>query len=569
MSSSRVLAVDSGASHVACGVFTFAQKTGRLALDQFALESFNPDAALESQWSEFVSQSLMSAAKLASLSGPAVFALPGHQTLTKFVKTPEVDKTKRDKVIQFEAQQNIPYPLEEVVWDHLTVNDDGLDLEVMLAAVKLDVTEAFCRSVKEAGLSARSICPSALALFRAFKYNYPEVAEGVVVVNIGARSTNLLFIHGARFFVRTIALAGNSVTQTIADEIKQDFSHAESLKVQVLSGRSELPEASPSRATVLNASHSFAARLHLEITRSTVNYRRQSGAEQPACVYVTGGGSLVPDIVSILAEKLKIRVERFDALRNVDVSASAEGAREHFAVLADLVGLATRLADKHEPEFTLLPPSITQALAFRKQQPFYVGAAALVAVALALPVWQFHQRGEVASAQSKILEARMQPLRALKAANLANLEKIEMTKKEVAALQSLVESKSNWINFLTDLQERLVKVEDVWLQKLQVLRPAAAGSAASTEAVSEPAVNGGAAQSTGPVLRLNVSGRLLDKNNPVSKVSQDSYNRVKLLLASFTGSQFIASVEKENFDPSQPGILSFDFILVVNPDKPL
>ncbi len=569
MSSSRVLAVDSGASHVACGVFTFAQKTGRLALDQFALESFNPDAALESQWSEFVSQSLMSAAKLASLSGPAVFALPGHLTLTKFVKTPEVDKTKSDKVIQFEAQQNIPYPLEEVVWDHLTVNDDGLDLEVMLAAVKLDVTEAFCRSVKEAGLSARSICPSALALFRAFKYNYPEVAEGVVVVNIGARSTNLLFIHGARFFVRTIALAGNSVTQTIADEIKQDFSHAESLKVQVLSGRSELPEASPSRATVLNASHSFAARLHLEITRSTVNYRRQSGAEQPACVYVTGGGSLVPDIVSILAEKLKIRVERFDALRNVDVSASAEGAREHFAVLADLVGLATRLADKHEPEFTLLPPSITQALAFRKQQPFYVGAAALVAVALALPVWQFHQRGEVASAQSKILEARMQPLRALKAANLANLEKIEMTKKEVAALQSLVESKSNWINFLTDLQERLVKVEDVWLQKLQVLRPAAAGSAASTEAVSEPAVNGGAAQSTGPVLRLNVSGRLLDKNNPVSKVSQDSYNRVKLLLASFTGSQFIASVEKENFDPSQPGILSFDFILVVNPDKPL
>ena len=564
MSSPRVLAVDSGAGHVACGVFTFAKKTGRLALDQFALESFNPDAALEAQWSDFVSQSLVLEAKRASLSGPAVFAMPGHQTLTKFVKTPAVDKAKREKVIQFEAQQNIPYPLNEVVWDHLTVSDDGLDLEVMLAAVKLDVAEDLCRSVKEAGVSVRSICPSALALYRAFKYNYPEVTEGVVVVNIGARSTNLLFINGTRFFVRTIALAGNSVTQTIADEIKQDFTHAESLKVQVLSGRSELPEASPSRGTVLNASHSFAARLHLEITRSTVNYRRQSGAEQPACVYVTGGGSLVPDIVSILADKLKIRVERFDALRNVDVDPSAEGARAYSAVLADLVGLATRLANKREPSFTLLPPSITKAIAFRKQQPFYVGAAALVAVALALPVWHFNQRTELAVAQSKIVEARMQPLRALKAVDIANLEKIEATKKEVAAIQSLVESKSNWINFLTDLQERLVKVEDVWLQKLQVLRPAT-GAAASSEAVSEALANG----ATVPVLRLNVSGRLLDKNNPVSRVSQDSYNRVKSLLASFAGSQFIASVEKENFDPNQPGILSFDFILVVNPKKPL
>ena len=115
------------------------------------------------------------------------------------------------------------------------------------------------------------------------------------------------------------------------------------------------------------------------------------------------------------------------------------------------------------------------------------------------------------------------------------------------------------------MQERLVKVEDVWLQKLEVLRSSAAGATASPDIVST-APDGASPAS---VLRLNVSGRLLDKNNPVSKVSQDSYERVKLLLSSFAGSQFISSVEKENFDPKQPGILSFDFILVVNPKKPL
>lgn len=572
MSSSRVLAVDSGAGHVACGVFT-SSKAGRLVLEQFDLESFNPDAAIEAQWTELVSQSLSAVTKRSSLSGSVVLCVPGHQTLTKFVKTLAVEKSKREKVIQFEAQQNIPYPLSEVVWDHLAVGNDGLDLEVMLAAVKLDVMEGLCAAVDEAGVSLKSVSPSALALYRSFKYNYPEVSDGVLVVNIGARSTNLLFIDKKRFFVRTIAQAGNSVTQAIADEIKQDFVHAESLKVQVLSGQSDLPESSPGRATVLNAAHSFVARLHLEITRSTVNYRRQSGAEQPACVYVTGGGSLIPELIPSLTEKLKIHVERFDPLRNVDVASGAEGARVHAAVLADLVGLATRLADKNEATFTLLPPALLQGIVFSKQQPFYVGAAALVAAALVLPIWSLNQRVEVANLQIKAINAQMQPLLALKDVNTANLEKIEMTKKEVLAIQSLFESKSNWINFLTDLQERLVKVEDVWLEKLQVLRPSAADAttvaSASAGAFGGAPVGQDAAPVAAPVLRLNVSGRLLDKNNPVSKVSQDSYNRVKSLLASFADDKFIASVEKENFNPNQPGILGFDFILVVDPKKPL
>jgi type IV pilus assembly protein PilM len=72
-----------------------------------------------------------------------------------------------------------------------------------------------------------------------------------------------------------------------------------------------------------------------------------------------------------------------------------------------------------------------------------------------------------------------------------------------------------------------------------------------------------------PVLRLQLSGRLLDTANPLSRVSGESFERVKSLLKSFGESQFISSVEKEKFNPTQPGILSFDFILVVDPKKPL
>jgi type IV pilus assembly protein PilM len=222
----------------------------------------------------------------------------------------------------------------------------------------------------------------------------------------------------------------------------------------------------------------------------------------------------------------------------------------------------------------LLPPAITQALAFRKQQPFYIGAAAILVAAIALPIVHFQLKATAAEEQARVLESTLQPLRALKAADTENLRRIEEIKQEITAIQSLVESKSNWINFFTDLQERLVKVEDVWLEKVQVLRPAPGdsrtaaasaggffGGAAPADSVEEPVVK--------PVLRLNLSGRLLDKNNPTSRVSQDSFERVKSLIKSFADSQFIDSVEKENFNPNQPGILSFDFILVVDPKKPL
>ena len=563
MPSPRVLAVDSGAGHVACGVFN-TTKTGRLVLEQFAIESFNSDVALESHWPALVGQSLGTATKRAGLAGAAVLSVPGHLTLTKFVKTPAIDKTKRAQVIQFEAQQGIPYPLPEVVWDYHVVSDDGLDLEVMLAAVKLDVTESLCESVREVGLSAVAITPSTLALYRSFKYNYPDDTGAILLVNIGARSTNLLFIDGNKFFVRTIALAGNSVTQIIAEEVKQDFAQAENLKIQVLSGRSDLPESSPARAAVMNAAQSFIGRLHLEITRSTVNYRRQSGAEQPTVVYLTGGGSQLPTIETALAEKLKIRVEPFDALRNIEVSPAAVGARNSAAQLADLVGLAIACGNIEKP-FTLLPPSIANVLAFRKQQPYFLAAAVLVVSSMVLPLVHFNERVNATKEQTRLVEAKLQPLRGLKVAQDADLQRIDLIRKEITAIQSLVESKSNWINFFTDLQQRLVKVEDVWLENIQVLRP----SAEDVVATVDPSTPNASTAPAVPVLRLQLSGRLLDKNNPLSRVSEDSFERVKLLLKSFGESQFISSVEKEKFNPTQPGILSFDFILVVDPKKPL
>ncbi len=579
MRAPRVLAVDIGAGHVACGVFAVGA-SGRLVLQQFALEAHTSDPSHESRWAIEIAQSLGAISARRKLSGAAAIAVPGHLALTKFIKTPSVAKEKRVKIVSFEAAENIPYPLDEVVWDHMVVADDGFDLEVMLTAVKFDAMQALCASADSAGFPAERAVPSSLALYRAFRYNYPQAHESVIVVNIGARSTNLLFVEGERFYVRTLALAGNAVTQAIAEELRIDFPSAEVLKVQVLSGQSDLPPTSPSRAAVARATTSFITRLHLEITRSAVNHRRHSGGGAANTVFLTGGGSLIEELPAALAEKLRLPVERYAALKNVDLSADARasGAEGAAEMLADLVGLATHLVKPDEVDASLLPPALTAALAFRKRQPWLLAAAALVVLALVPPIVYFHGVNTAISERITQVNGQLMPLNAVSQRNTENLRQIEEASKQITALRGAYETKANWINFLADLQERLVKVEDVWLDKIQVVRPPAPEPVVVAEIPPQPDGATPAPDATnppvpeapkGPPLRLTLSGRLLDVTNPASKVSPESLLRVKQLLASFTGSQFIGAVENERFDNNQNGLLRFDFTLVINPKKTL
>ena len=564
MRSPRVLALDLGASHAALGQFGVSA-TGRLVLQRFTSEPQDSDPAHESRWMDHTAQALGAIAAREKLAGPCALVVPGHLALTKFVKTPALDPAKRAQSLAFEASQHIPYPLAEVVWDHVVIADDGFDLEVMLAAAKFDALQGLCAAADAAGFAPERATPSSLALRAAFRYSYPDAPASALVINIGARSTNLLFLDGERFYIRTFPLAGNTVTAAVAEELQIDFAAADALKISVLSGRSELNEASPARAAVQRAAAGFIGRLHLELNRSIINHRRQTGAPQPAAVYVTGGGSLIADLPATLAERLKLPFERYDVLRGVEVSADARaaGAESLAPMLADLVGLAVPLVQT-VASVTLLPPAITAALAFRKRQPLYLAAAVLAAAALLPPIFYFHARASRAAALVAQTEDHLRPLRSVEARNNQSLTQIEEAKKQIAGLEGLVATKANWLDFLGDTQARLAKVGDVWLERIQIVQPPPVDPAAAP-----PAEANAAAPAPAPALRLTLSGRLLDVANPVSNVSSESFDRVKKLIAGFTGSPFITAVENERFDNTQPGLLRFDFTLVVNARRPL
>src|SRR6266568_4124885 len=151
--------------------------------------------------------------------GTVNYAIATQSAFLRFVKLPLVDEEKIDRIIGFEAQQNVPFPIDEVVWDYQLVGG-GTDeqLQVVLVAIKSDLLEGINAAVEAAGLRPMVIGVANMALYNAFRYNYSDVTDSSLVVDIGARTTNLLFIEPGKVFSRSVPIGGSSVTAALAKE---------------------------------------------------------------------------------------------------------------------------------------------------------------------------------------------------------------------------------------------------------------------------------------------------------------------------------------------------------------
>ena len=533
--SSRAIALDCGASHTALGIFSC--KGNRLRLDEYAVEVFPATTGGDDHWLEQTCAALSALRAKVKTPGRAVLVLPSHLALTKLIKTPRVEAAKREKIIRFEAGQNIPYALADVVWDSVVAGEREAELEVLLTAAKLEAVEPLCAAVRAAGFEPRLILPSPLATLAGYRLVHAAQPEPSLVLNLGARSTTLLLAGGKRFVARPFSLGGNSVTQQIAGSQDCEASEAEAIKLSERGG-----------TLTADAMETLATRLAQEITRSVLHFRRQSAMANPARVHLTGGGARLSGLEEALEKKLKVPVTRLDVLGAIEIASGVTRSEvtEHALTLADLIGAAATQLLPGQAVLNLLPPKLRDHENQRRRQPWLIAAAVMAVAALVPPVLYYRSVTREAAHQTAAIERELAPLRERDTRNRGNLQQLAELKRQVAPLQAAYDRRASWLNLLADLQERLGQVEDVWLEKLQVM-PAAAGA---------------------PV-KLAVSGRMLDRTNPLSKVSPETFNRVKALLASIVDSPFVATVEGERFDNNQPGILQFDFVLVADPARPL
>src|SRR5215472_11763671 len=232
LKSKSFLAVDFGAGTLKMAEFEL-NEAGGLRLKQYGLRPLGAEGSQESAREAVILKVLPEILTEKGIKSRVVnVCAPGFHVFSKFVKLPPVDAGKVTQIIQYEAQQNVPFPLEEVVWDYQILGSTpGGELEVLLVAIKADIVEGLFRVTETAGLSLQLTDVSPAALCNAFRYNYGDLEDCTVLLDIGAKTSNLLFFEKGKVFSRSINLGANSITQDFANESKLKYDAAEKIKI--------------------------------------------------------------------------------------------------------------------------------------------------------------------------------------------------------------------------------------------------------------------------------------------------------------------------------------------------
>ena len=130
----------------------------------------------------------------ARAQGRVTVIAPAFLLLQKPLKVPQVERARQAQIVAFEAQNAIPYPLNEVIWDSQLMASDGVEAEVLLFALRTEVATRIANLVSATGLRPYAIQAAPLLDSRAALLHGGLANEEVLIINVGARSTTLSFV---------------------------------------------------------------------------------------------------------------------------------------------------------------------------------------------------------------------------------------------------------------------------------------------------------------------------------------------------------------------------------------
>lgn len=467
--SKRILTLDVGASTLKLAEFHI-NKDHQLELVKYGIRAVGIDPGDEANRMVYTGTALQELMQeLRIKPGPVLLSLSGMHVFSRYVKLPPVSADKISQVVEYEAKQNIPN-LDEVVWDRQILTGREGDMDVLLAAVKQQVVEDLTETIHSCGLETELVDVSVASIYNAYCASYPEAEGCTMILDMGAKTTNLIFVEGEQVWSRSFPVSGSSITQSIANDFKLEFGEAEQLKEQVsmvaLGGAYE-PLEDPQADQVTKCIRNSMTRLHSEINRSINTYRSQQHGSAPNRILLTGGSVVMSYFDIFLNEKLDIPVEYFNPLESIVVGdeVDEEAITSDWHLLCEVVGLAQRKAGNGIMEMSLLPPSIVRERVFRKKQGVFAACFALIVAILA--VWGWATTSKVAAHRELLadLQSDVQVLENWQ--QKINTEKQAFTSVEsdLLALTNVVHTRTGWARVLQEVETYLP--EGVWITQIR------------------------------------------------------------------------------------------------------
>ncbi len=464
------VALNIGSQRIGMAVFEVS-KTGGLVLKAYDSEVIIADPAMEASR---ISQTRVAIADLASRlkvgKVKSRYAISGQTVFTRFVKLPPIQEENLEQLVIFEAQQHVPFPLNEVVWDYELI-EGATDKEVVIVAIKGDALDEINSSVNDSGLGTSEVDVAPMAIYNAFRSTYGQPEEPILIIDIGAKTSNLIYVEGKRFFTRSVPIGGASITAAIAKEYNVSFIEAERQKISnglvALGGghTEQLDEAVAALAMVIR---NALSRLPAEIARTTNYYRSQHSGSAPRRILLAGGGANLPYTLEFFQEKLNLPVEYFNPVRNVAIGKGVDAAviQREGHLMGELVGLGLRGIGKSEINIDLVPVIVEQARAADRRKPYFIAAAAILVGGMG--IWAVYQNAAATKAKdlARTMVEQRDNLAPLKT-QIDDLLRKESSLRQIATAYTDTESDhAFWMDMLNELTGAFAS-DAVWLTDLE------------------------------------------------------------------------------------------------------
>jgi type IV pilus assembly protein PilM len=348
-----------------------------------------PDAIPE----ELIAQALEKFLKQNDIENDTLaISVPGQSALARFIQLPPVEASKVSEIVKYEARQQIPFALEDVVWDYQTLGkgteESGflLEAEVGLFAMKRDQVNNQLRPFTNAGLEVELIQIAPLALYNFLSFDQLGIRLGdetvamdsyTILLDMGADNTTLLVSNGQKIWIRNVPIGGNHFTRALTKEMKLTFAKAEHLKCNATK--------SPDPRSVFQALRPVFNDYVSEIQRSIGYFSSVNREAKIAKVVGLGNGFKLAGLQKFLQQNLQYEVERVEGFHGISSDSFKDAAlfEENILSFPVCYGVALQAIKQTRIRTSLLPREITTARTIARKKPWAVAAAAVLLVGVA------------------------------------------------------------------------------------------------------------------------------------------------------------------------------------------
>lgn len=427
----------------------------------------------EANREELIREALQQFVSRNDLEGDAVaIAVPGQSGLARFIKLPPVERKKIPDIVKYEARQQIPFALEDVVWDYqplIGAEDEGyaIETEVGLFAMKRDQVARALKPLEEAGIAVDIIQLAPLAIYNFIcfdrlhiegPYDPANPPPSTVIISMGTDTTDLVITNGYRVWQRSIPIGGNHFTKALTKELKLTFAKAEHLKRNAM--KAENPKA------VFQAMRPVFSDLVAEIQRSLGFFTSNNRNAKLGDVVALGNPMKLPGLQRFLSQNLDQPVKLIDQFNNLVGGSATAGPqfKDNQLTFGVAYGLCVQALDRATLRTNLLPEEIVTKRLVRAKKPWAVAAAALLLVGLTINYMGHYSSVLSANIDDptmdqalKASQQTVQQVTTLTSEHSALVARFEQIKEIARNLQSNVDGRLLWLELLKALDAALPK----------------------------------------------------------------------------------------------------------------